>query len=431
VNGSQLFSVATAVNTLASNAVQYDSAAKTSVTLAGPTSTDGGVTNGTTITNLHQGALTATSTDAVNGSQLYATNQQVTNNSTAITNLTNGTAGLVQQVGGAPGPGQITVGAQTGGKSISVTGTDGNRVIQGVANGLVSATSTDAVNGSQLFAALTVEQAQEVTYDDPTKARLTLGGTTSTDGGLTNGTTITNLHQGALTAGSTDAVNGSQLYATNVNVTNLLNGKAGPFQSDNTAGAAAPSASGVNSTAGGFGAVASGANATAIGNGSTASNAGSTALGNGAVSSGANSVAIGAGSNDGGAANVVSFGTVGHERTLTNVAPGVNGTDAVNVNQLNALGINLRNNLNQINLQAQAGTAMSLAASGLHFDDRPGTTSIAGAASGYSNHAGLAFGLGHTSDNGNLRYNIAASFASPTDHANVGVVAGISYTFGH
>jgi autotransporter adhesin len=73
VNVAQLKSVATT----ADNAVQYDSTAHTAVTLAGPASTDGGVTGGTTISNLHQGALSATSTDAVNGSQLFATNESL------------------------------------------------------------------------------------------------------------------------------------------------------------------------------------------------------------------------------------------------------------------------------------------------------------------------------------------------------------------
>ena len=71
---------------------------------------------------------------------------------TAVNNIANGTSGLVQQAGGAPGSGQITVGANTGGTSINVAGTGGNRVLTGVANGAVTATSTDAVNGAQLNA---------------------------------------------------------------------------------------------------------------------------------------------------------------------------------------------------------------------------------------------------------------------------------------
>jgi autotransporter adhesin len=142
-------------------------------------------------------------------------------------------------------------------------------------------------------------------------------------------------------------------------------------------------------------------------------------------------VAIGSNSSDGGQPNVVSFGTPGNERRLINVAPGINGTDAVNVNQLLGAETQFQNGLQAVNLAAQAGTALALAASGLHFDDRPGTSSIAGAASGYADHAGLAFGINHTSDGGNWRYNISASFVTPQDHADVGVVAGVSYTFGH
>ncbi len=55
------------------------------------------------------------------------------------------------------------------------------------------------------------------------------------------------------------------------------------------------------------------------------------------VTAGTNSAAIGANSTDGGRSNVVSVGAPGAERQITNVAPGTQGTDAVNVNQLNAV----------------------------------------------------------------------------------------------
>ncbi|MCI5764481.1 MAG: YadA-like family protein, partial [Actinobacillus porcinus] len=60
-------------------AVKYDSTAKDTVTLGGA--------DGTTITNVKDGAITADSKDAVNGSQLYATNQQVINNVNNIAKL--------------------------------------------------------------------------------------------------------------------------------------------------------------------------------------------------------------------------------------------------------------------------------------------------------------------------------------------------------
>src|SRR5262249_21348170 len=61
------------------DAVQYDDPSHSIVTLDGIA--------GTTVTNVAPGALNPLSTDAVNGSQLFATNLQVTANTTAITNL--------------------------------------------------------------------------------------------------------------------------------------------------------------------------------------------------------------------------------------------------------------------------------------------------------------------------------------------------------
>lgn len=63
---------------------------------------------------------------------------------------------------------------------------------------------------------------------------------------------------------------------------------------------------------------------------------GQIAIGNQATSTGAGSVAIGANSNDGGVSNVVSVGGSGIFRRITNVAAGINSTDAATVGQLNA-----------------------------------------------------------------------------------------------
>ena len=109
------------------------------------------VANGTTISNVKDGAVTQGSKDAVNGGQLWNVQQQVDQNSTDISNIkndiNNGTVGLVQQAGKDA---TVTVAKDTGGTSVSVAGTDGNRVVTGVKDGAVNATSKDAVNGSQL-----------------------------------------------------------------------------------------------------------------------------------------------------------------------------------------------------------------------------------------------------------------------------------------
>ncbi|MBO9357648.1 hypothetical protein GG851_26960 [Bordetella petrii] len=80
VNVSQLKDVQQNVDNLDDRAVKYDGNKgdpKNSITLEGDKSTDGGKTGGTKITNLAQGEISATSTDAVNGAQLHEQGTQV------------------------------------------------------------------------------------------------------------------------------------------------------------------------------------------------------------------------------------------------------------------------------------------------------------------------------------------------------------------
>ncbi|MGK0547998.1 hypothetical protein ACSEE7_21150, partial [Halomonas cupida] len=103
--------------------------------------------------------------------------------------------------------------------TVSVGAVGSERTVTNVAAGQLSATSTDAVNGSQLYAtnqAVGALDAGVVKYD--------LDGDDNVDtdkitlAGGTDGTTLTNVADGGLTAESSDAVNGSQLFATNERV---------------------------------------------------------------------------------------------------------------------------------------------------------------------------------------------------------------------
>lgn len=94
-------------------------------------------------------------------------------------------------------------------------------------------------------------------------------------------------------------------------------------------------ATAVSSVAVGTGAQATGTNSAALGDNAVASGHYSAAFGNEAQATHDNSVAIGNGSTTSGA-NTVSIGSAGSERRITHVAPGVAGTDAVNIDQLNA-----------------------------------------------------------------------------------------------
>ncbi len=353
------------------------------------------------ITNVAAGQITAISTDAVNGSELYATNQAVTTLGATVaslgsgasaassavavqaaaataavaslsTSVATGTTGLVQQQGGAPGNGAITVGAQTGGTSFNIAGTSGARVLSGVAAGVAA---TDAVDVGQLEAALTGAGANAVQYDSAAHNSVTLGAVGA------NPVALNNIAAGALTATSTQAVNGAQLYSANSNITNLQNGASGPFQVYQSGTVTAPVASGLQSTAGGDGAIATGGAATAIGYRATAS--------------GVNSVALGANSSDGGVANVVSIGSPGYERRLTNVAPGVNGTDAVNMNQLTGVA-NYATALNSaLRVRVDSQMAAANALSSLAFATAPGKGMISAGFGAQQGQAALAIGMSH------------------------------------
>ena len=130
-----------------------------------------------------------------------------------------------------------------------------------------------------------------------------------------------------------------------------------------------------NALAFGNGAKASEKNTLAFGNGATASSENAMAFGNGASATGSGSVAIGSGS-VASEENVVSFGAAGSERRLTNVAAGVNDTDAVNVGQMNsAIGENfnyLKSSLTRDINKVAAGSAAlaALRPEGFDPDDK-------------------------------------------------------------
>jgi len=154
-------------------------------------------------------------------------------------------------------------------------------------------------------------------------------------------------------------------------------------------------------------------------------------VGPNASATAANSVAVGSGSTNT-VANTVSVGSAGNERRITNVAAGINQTDAVNVGQLQStvagfqsqIG-NLQGQINDNRWEARGGIALALAASGLRYDDRPGKLSLAGAVGSFKGEAGLAFGLGYAATD-RLRFN--ASVSGAPSQGSVGGVLGGSIT---
>jgi autotransporter adhesin len=127
---------------------------------------------------------------------------------------------------------------------------------------------------------------------------------------------------------------GTQSHATGLSAL-AIGDNANALQNNSTAIGKNSGAGGDDSTALGASAHADTAGSVALGAFSHAEGANSTAIGGGATASADNSVALGQNSKTT-EANTVSVGSAGSERRVTNVAAGVNATDAVNKAQLDA-----------------------------------------------------------------------------------------------
>ncbi|KAA1048300.1 YadA-like family protein [Pseudocitrobacter sp. 73] len=220
------------------------------------------------ITNVTAGDLSATSTDAVNGSQLKTTNDNVATNTTNITNLTSEVAGNTTNITNLTdtvtnlGEDALKWDDAAGAFSAAHSGSTINKITN-VAAGAVSSSSTDAINGGQLYGlsssvasylggnasvdangnftgpSYTIDGTSYNSVGDALSAINTSIGTSLGDALLWDNTAghfsaahgseatskIANVKAGDLTDTSTDAVNGSQLKATNddvaANTTNI------------------------------------------------------------------------------------------------------------------------------------------------------------------------------------------------------------------
>ncbi|KRG52308.1 autotransporter [Stenotrophomonas africana] len=362
------------------------------------------------ITGVADATLSSTSTDAVTGRQLNTTNSNVstamsdassakTAANTALTQV--GTLnGLLNQVSAS---GNVRVGEKNSGTVLDLRNSaNANRKLTGVADGVVSASSYEAVNGRQLSATndkvTTVEGVARSAGEDAAVAKTdaakaltetaALGGLVAQVsatgnvrlGGKNSGTTldvrnsananrkISGVADGILSASSAEAVSGKQLYSTNSRVSELegvaqfVSIGSAPFSERAEAGAAGVAVGNSaktgleGGTAVGTFAEAMGKNSTAIGRAATVSvdSENGFAMGVGAQvggdAGGANEgVAIGAGARVGSGAHgslalgasslvdeegVASFGGVGIQRRLVNVARGTADHNATTVSQL-------------------------------------------------------------------------------------------------
>jgi len=361
------------------------------------------------LTGVADATLSTSSTEAVSGKQLNATNVEVASVRTTATsaqttaNAARTTAdnalakadvlgGLVGQVSAT---GNVRLGGENTGTMLDVRNkSNANRKLMGVADATLSASSTEAVSGKQLFGvdqkvtanqSLLASHATELAGHEARIAgnrrdlddlrtefdnfdpdldgvvRYAADGSIDMDGGKVRGVAAGDISS----AGSTDAVNGGQLFATNQRLSQVeetaryiaighddesIDAKAGEFSVAIGDGAEAgegtdgATAIGAFSRARGKGSVALGRasfvdssaeNGFALGIGSSVHSNEGVALGGFArIESGAEySVALGA-SSTATEENVVSVGNLTRKRRIVNLARGRGPEDAVTVGQL-------------------------------------------------------------------------------------------------
>ncbi len=313
----------------------------------GPSVTTAGINAGNQkITNVAAGTVSSTSTDAVNGSQLNTTNQNVTTaQNTANTAVTNAAAA------------QATADK---GLNFSVNGGTADNVKLGETVNFANGTNTTAVYDPTTNTykynvndniALTNAGSLTVGNSKVDNSGLTItGGPSVTTAGINAGNQkITNVAAGTISASSTDAVNGSQLNTTNQNVTTAQN--TANTAVTNAAAAQATADKGLNFSVNGGTAdnvklgetvnFADGINTTAVYDPATntykynvndniaLTNAGSLTVGNIKVDNNGLTIT--------GGPSVTTAGINAGNQKITNVAAGTNATDAVNVSQLGAI----------------------------------------------------------------------------------------------
>ena len=417
-NTTNITNLTDTVNNLGEDALKWDDAAGAFTAAHGTNATN-------KISNVQAGIVSSDSTDAINGSQLYGLADSFTSylgggadisdtgvltgptysiGGTDYTNVGDALAAINTSFSDSLGDALLWdatandgAGAFSAGRGVDNTASK----ITNVANGAISATSSDAINGSQLYTtnkyiADALGGNAEVNADgtitaptytiantdynnvgealDALDENALLWDATANNGeGAYNAShdgkasIITNVADGNIGEGSTDAINGSQLFNTNMLIqqnSEVINQLAGntseTYIEENGAGInyvrtndtgltfTDASAQGVGATAVGY---TSKASSVAIGQDSRSEVETGIALGSSSVSSrvivkgsrdtsvSEEGVVIGYDTTDGELLGALSIGDDGKYRQIINVADGSEAHDAVTVRQLqNAIG---------------------------------------------------------------------------------------------
>ncbi|TCJ97893.1 autotransporter adhesin [Volucribacter psittacicida] len=354
--------------------------------------------------------------------------------------FSNGSTATFGNFAGASAVGVVTVGAS-----------GAERRIQNVAAGEISANSTDAINGSQLYAitySLT-EQIKNLSGSIDIKPGKNIEVTKQeTNNGSGNGDTtkkteytistadnvefnkvkvgditidssskkITGLNEGEISENSKEAINGSQLYEVKQTVSKGLN-----FGADQ--------GSVVNRQLGDTMTITGDSNITTKTTPKGVQvtlnkdiNLDSVTTGNTKMNN--NGITIRGGAN--GTVSLTQNGLDNGGNRITNVAAGVNPTDAVNVSQLGNVENRLNDRINRVDNKLRAGIAGAAALGMLAQPTMPGKSMVAVSGTNYRGESAMALGVSRVSDNSKWVLKLGASANTRSDYL-VGASAGYQW----
>ena len=410
------------------------------------------------ITGVKDGKVAADSKDAVNGGQLHAVEQKIKAPNTVSTTSQN--VELIETANADGGKNyevnlkkDVDLGAD-GSLTVNKTKINPNGKISGVTDGEVSATSKEAVNGSQLHAVEQKIKPQTTVstsdlnfnivegvnaeggknYDFALNNKVTIGkdspveldGTKGTvkagDIVINDGGKITGVNPAELTETSKDAVNGSQLHATNQKVQAVqdqvnMGWNLGVEAVDG--GEAVGTVSNVQM--GDTVTVQAGKNIVVTQKGSKVKVATSERPEFKSVKVGKVSVDENKGIDAG-------------NTNINNVAPAeisATSKQAVNGSQLHATNQrvgNLEKKVNQLGDRIDGGLAQANAMSGLIQATNPGKSLVSASVGAYRGKQAVAVGWSGMSDNGKIIYKLGVG-ANTADKVNFGGNASIGYQF--
>ena len=403
------------------------------------------------IQNVGAGDVSANSTDAINGSQLYHITTALNTVATDAKTTADNTAGKVTALEARKQTFKVknsdTEKATKDGKANEWTLNKNNEVTFGATSDLtvstdgngnivygLSATAKEAVSkATQAVADIStiktdVADAKQKAAAAETKATAASTAAAAADkkaGAASTAAAAANAkidNSGLATNDQNTKLGSGSTYTDGSNAT-AIGGSAKATAENTTAVGQGAEATKKGATAMGQGAKATAENTTSIGQGAEATEQGATAMGQGAKATAKNAVAIGTGS-IAAEADTVSIGSPNNERRITNVANGVKPTDAANVGQVNAVENRINNKLGKLDKKLRSGVASAVAVANIPQVTIPGASMVALGVGNYKGQSAVAVGYSRASDSNRVIIKMTAGASTQRDYT---FGAGIGY----